>query len=47
VPTLSKVRGTRQPGFDGKKMVKTMSFRPAAANHLSRDVSFNWSDSCP
>jgi len=25
VPTLSKVHGTRRPGFDGKKTVKTMS----------------------
>jgi len=31
VPALSKVHGTRWPGFDGEQVVKTMSFRPAAA----------------
>jgi len=25
VPTLSKVHGTRRPGFGGRKMAKTMS----------------------
>jgi len=30
VPVLSKMHGTRWPGFDDEQVVKTMLYRPAA-----------------